>query len=183
MAAAKQARRGTNMPVDGGVRNNPLTITPHAPARKPKMMQQGPVWLHVCVCPTSPEVRQWRSTFFLGVAGLRVSSPHLAQAQRSKTARATRARTSIYPATRTWCAASWSCAHSRGNRSNWPYRGLSRSPRWPVTQAGSTQRTPAGWRSRSRQLFQMEGACTCTSRTQAAKKRWPCPLLRVAAAQ
>ena len=63
------------MPVDGGVRNNPLTITPHAPARKPKMMQQGPVWLHVCVCPTSPEVRQWRSTFFLGVAGLRVSSP------------------------------------------------------------------------------------------------------------
>ena len=136
-----------------------------------------------CVCPISPEVRQWRSTFFLGVAGLRISSPHPAQAQRSKTARATRARTSIYPATRTWCAASWSCAHSRGNRSNWPYRGLSRSPRWPATQAGSTQRTPAGWRSRSRQLFQMEGACTCTSRTQAAKKRWPCPLLRVAAAQ
>ena len=29
----------------------------------------------VCVCPISPEVRQWRSTFFLGVAGLRVSSP------------------------------------------------------------------------------------------------------------
>ena len=115
--------------------------------------------------------------------GLARQLPSPVQAQRSKTARATRARTSIYPATRTWCAASWSCAHSRGNRSNWPYRGLSRSPRWPVTQAGSTQRTPAGWRSRSRQLFQMEGACTCTSRTQAAKKRWPCPLLRVAAAQ
>ena len=63
------------MPVDGGVRNNPLTITPHAPARKPKMMQQGPAWLHACACPASPEVRQWRSTFFLGVAGLRVSSP------------------------------------------------------------------------------------------------------------
>ena len=63
------------MPVDGGVRNNPLTITPHAPARKPKMMQQGPAWLHACVCPAFSEVRQWRSTFFLGVAGLRVSSP------------------------------------------------------------------------------------------------------------
>ena len=74
----------------------------------------------VCVCPISPEVRQWRSTFFLGVAGLRISSPHPAQAQRSKIARATRARTSIYPATRTWCAASWSCRHLRGNRSNRP---------------------------------------------------------------
>ena len=81
---AKQARRGTNMPVDGGVRNNPLTITTHAPARKPKMMQQGPAWLHACVCPTSQEVRKWRSIFFFSGCRLARQLPSPAQAQGSK---------------------------------------------------------------------------------------------------
>ena len=71
------------MPVDGGVRNNPLTITPHAPARKPNMMQQGPAWLHARVCATSQEVRKWRSIFFLSGCRLARQLPSPAQAQGS----------------------------------------------------------------------------------------------------